>query len=245
MSINIWIALAVLVVALVVQRVYLQLSHKREIDRVWKKRLDNSRAALRGQAAERLAPMLQGFPYLPSDARFLGDPVDYVIFAGYADIRDNVGNPDDLEVVIIDIKRGRHARLNSVQQAIARAVEAKRVRFEVHRITDEGSLEVYEWRGGKLHPKKTKSVSKTRASKPARRLPRARVVPASSQGSAPAQAKARPSRSGFPWEPREVAYLERKLRQGAPYESLAATVNRTPEEIRAYFEKRRAAGEGE
>jgi len=71
--------------------------------------------------------------YLPSDAKFLGDPVDYVVFDGYTDFRDGEGDAEDIEVVLIDIKSGG-ARLTKGQQAIARAVQEGRVRFETIRI---------------------------------------------------------------------------------------------------------------
>ncbi len=44
------------------------------------------------------------FQYLPSDAKFLGDPIDYVVFDGYTDFRDGDGTAEDIEVVLIDIK---------------------------------------------------------------------------------------------------------------------------------------------
>lgn len=44
--------------------------------------VDRSRATLSGQFLEKLAPRFPGFPYDPTDLRFLGTPVDYVVFAG-------------------------------------------------------------------------------------------------------------------------------------------------------------------
>jgi predicted Holliday junction resolvase-like endonuclease len=58
--------------------------------------LDGSRAVIKGKIAEQLAPVLPNFKYLPSDARFIGDPIDYVIFNGYTDIKDNGGNENNL-----------------------------------------------------------------------------------------------------------------------------------------------------
>ncbi len=205
--------------------------YREELERVRKERLGRSRAALRGQAAERLVPWLPGFAYSPSDARFLGDPVDYILFAGYADLRDGVGKPDDLEVVILDIKQGANARLSATQKAIARAVEAGRVRFEVLRVGEDGVAQAYEWRGGRLHRKETPAPSPGRGGKPGGRVRTA--APARSPDPEPPP---RPSRSGQPWDPREEAYLLRKVRQGASYEELAAVVRRTPEEVRRHLE---------
>ena len=56
--------------------------------------------------AEQMAPLLPGFDYWPAAARFLGDPVDYVIFDGYSACKDGGSDGEDLEIVLVDIKRG-------------------------------------------------------------------------------------------------------------------------------------------
>jgi len=106
---------------------------------------DQSRAVLKGKMAEQMAPLLPGFDYLPADARFLGDPVDYVIFDGYTDLKDGGATGDELELVIIDIKRGRTG-LSTGQRQIARAVRDGRVRFEIVRILDDGTVKTQKWR---------------------------------------------------------------------------------------------------
>src|SRR5207244_3901928 len=62
-----------------------------------------SRSTLKGQIAEQMAPLLAGFPYQPADARFLGDPIDYVVFNGYTSVKDDGSDPESIEVVILDI----------------------------------------------------------------------------------------------------------------------------------------------
>ena len=111
----------------------LELEHQQSLIAAQKRSVNTSRAVLKGKMAEQLAPIMPEFQYLPSDAKFLGDPVDYVVFDGYTDFRDGEGEADDIEVVLIDIKSGG-ARLTKGQQAIARAVQEGRVRFETIRI---------------------------------------------------------------------------------------------------------------
>lgn len=111
----------------------LQLAHQEEIQRAVKKSLTTSRATIKGRVAEQFAPLLPGFEYLPSDAKFLGDPVDYVIFDGYTDWRDGNLPSAAIEVILMDIKSGQ-ARLSQGQLAIAEAVQQGRVRFETLRI---------------------------------------------------------------------------------------------------------------
>ena len=111
----------------------LELEHQQALVQAQKRSVNTSRAVLKGKMAEQLASILPEFQYLPSDAKFLGDPVDYIVFNGDTDMRDGNGHPDDIEVVLIDIKSGG-ARLTKGQQAIAQAIAAGRIRFETIRI---------------------------------------------------------------------------------------------------------------
>jgi predicted Holliday junction resolvase-like endonuclease len=115
----------------------LQLEHQQALGQAQKRSVNTSRAVLKGKMAEQFAPILPEFQYLPSDAKFLGDPVDYVVFDGYTDLRDGQGKAEDVEIVLIDIKSGG-ARLTKGQQAIAQAIQQGRIRFETIRIDFEG-----------------------------------------------------------------------------------------------------------
>jgi predicted Holliday junction resolvase-like endonuclease len=95
--------------------------------------------------AEQLAPLLPGFAYLPADARFLGDPVDYVVFNGYTAIRDEAAAVEGLEIVLLEVKQGKSA-LSPFQRAVARSVEEGRVRFEICRVSDDGAVLTESWR---------------------------------------------------------------------------------------------------
>ena len=56
----------------------------------WQKKLvslrgkiaEKQRASVKGNVAETFAPMLGDFPFKPSECKFLGDPIDYVVFEG-------------------------------------------------------------------------------------------------------------------------------------------------------------------
>lgn len=89
--------------------------------------LNRSRASLKGKITEQIAPMLNEFPYVLSDARFIGSPLDYVIFSGYSDGRE------DIEVVFVDIKTG-NAELTLTQRRIKDAVESGKVKWNTIRI---------------------------------------------------------------------------------------------------------------
>lgn len=91
--------------------------------------IKRSRAALKGRVGEQLAPILPMFEYAPSDARFIGSPVDYVIFEGHS--------KDDIkEVIFVDVKTGEFARLSPKQRDLKRLIEEGNVRWETIRLEE-------------------------------------------------------------------------------------------------------------
>jgi len=115
----------------------LGLNFQRQIKEATKRSVDQSRSTLKGQIAEQMAPVLPGFSYLPADARFLGDPIDYVIFNGRTNLANNGRDEQELEIVLLEIKHGQ-SKLTPIQRAVAKAVEEGRVRFEVAQIGEDG-----------------------------------------------------------------------------------------------------------
>ena len=90
--------------------------------------LTRSRAIIKGKVAEQIVPFLEDFRYNPADARFIGNPIDYVIFDGYSD------KSEEITVVLAEIKTGKNANLISGQRKIRDAVNEKRVKWETIRI---------------------------------------------------------------------------------------------------------------
>lgn len=43
---------------------------------------DKQRVTIKGKVAEAFAPFLGDFPFKPSECKFIGDPIDYVVFEG-------------------------------------------------------------------------------------------------------------------------------------------------------------------
>ena len=103
----------------------------------WKDRIPNlrqdavnrSRANLSGQFAEQLAPYFPDFPYSPNELRWLGKPIDYVVFKG-------LDTNDLQEIVFLEIKSGK-SQLNGHQQQIKRLVEEKKVRWGIYRVDEK------------------------------------------------------------------------------------------------------------
>lgn len=90
---------------------------------------NRSRYVLKGKIAEHMVPLLTDiFKYDPSDARFIGAPIDYLIFEGYTAVKDN-NSDEPITIILADIKTG-NAQLNRTERKIKEAVEAGRVRWE-------------------------------------------------------------------------------------------------------------------
>lgn len=92
-------------------------------ERIRQEVLEKSRAVLKGKIGEQLAPLLPMFKYEPADARFLGSPVDYVVFDGYRE-----GEPK--RVVFVDIKTGKSAELTPLQRKLKQVIEQGKVSWE-------------------------------------------------------------------------------------------------------------------
>lgn len=91
------------------------------------KSLSTQRAVIKGQLAEQLYPISQQCPYILSDMKFIGMPIDYIIFDGYTECKDGCG--EIREIIFADIKTGK-ATLSAHQRSIRDAVNAGRVRWE-------------------------------------------------------------------------------------------------------------------
>jgi predicted Holliday junction resolvase-like endonuclease len=76
-----------------------------------------------GFILERLAPVLEHFPFDKNDCRSLFDPIDYVIFEGL----QKIGKVQ--KIFFVDIKSGK-AKLKANQKAIKQMIEQKKVEFK-------------------------------------------------------------------------------------------------------------------
>lgn len=90
--------------------------------------IKKSKAVMKGGAYEHLAPFLTPGTN-PHDYRFVGDPVDFIVFVGADDI--HAGREDVLEkIVFLEIKTG-NSDLNKIQRRIRNCINAGRVEFQV------------------------------------------------------------------------------------------------------------------
>jgi len=83
-----------------------------------------SRSVLGGKFTEQLAPYLPQFRYDPTEARFIGSPIDLIVFPGLSR-----GEPE--EIVIMEIKSGRTVQLSPQERKIRQLIEDGMVRWEL------------------------------------------------------------------------------------------------------------------
>ena len=106
-------------------------------DKYWEKELPSyrkdaimkSRSVLGGQFSEQLAPYLPNFEYLPTECKFMGKPIDFIVFKGMDEKKID-------EVVFVEVKSG-NAKLNAHEKNLRETIENKRVRWVEYRIPEE------------------------------------------------------------------------------------------------------------
>lgn len=87
---------------------------------------DSSRSIIKGQVSEQLAPYLPNFPFSPSECKFLGNPIDFVVFR---DLEDK----NESSVVFVEVKSGQ-SQLNTHERNLKNAIENKNVYWYEYRV---------------------------------------------------------------------------------------------------------------
>jgi predicted Holliday junction resolvase-like endonuclease len=107
-----------------------KLRWEEEREKAIKEAIAQSRAVLGGKFVEQLAPYLPDFKYDPTEARFIGSPIDLIVFPGLAS-----GDPE--EIVIMEIKTGKTGQLTPQERKIRKLIEDGMVRWELIQKTSE------------------------------------------------------------------------------------------------------------
>jgi predicted Holliday junction resolvase-like endonuclease len=104
-----------------------------EMEQARKSAVEQSRAVLGGKFTEQMVPFFPDFRYDPTEVRFIGSPVDMIVFPG-------LSQGDPREIVILEVKSGKNQQLTPPQKKIRELIENGMVRWdEIHR---EGEEEV-------------------------------------------------------------------------------------------------------
>lgn len=100
-----------------------------KLPEIRKDAISQSRAILAGQFSEQLAPYLPDFPYKPTEVRFIGKPIDFLVFKGMDDKNIN-------EVVFVEVKSAS-SRITEVEKSLKNAIEAKKVLWREYRVPEK------------------------------------------------------------------------------------------------------------
>lgn len=84
-----------------------------------------SREVLTGQFSEQLAPYMPDFPYSPTECRFIGKPVDFIVFKGM-DLKE----PE--EIVFVEVKSGE-SQLSASERKLKDIIKEKKVSWFEYR----------------------------------------------------------------------------------------------------------------
>lgn len=86
--------------------------------------IKQSEAVIRGKVTEHLMPFFPDFKYNPKDVRFIGTPVDLVVF-------DGLSENEVRKVVFLEVKTGKTASLSTRERVVRNCVENKNVVYEI------------------------------------------------------------------------------------------------------------------
>lgn len=88
--------------------------------------IERSRSVIVGKVTEHVTPWIPAFPYNPKDARFIGSPIDMIVF-------DGCDEDDVRRIIFLEIKTNASA-LTARQRQIRDAILARRVEWRELRV---------------------------------------------------------------------------------------------------------------
>ena len=115
-----------LVIGLLLGLVYVLIWKARHTGAIRLDAIQRSQAVTIGKVSEQLLPYLPDFPFNPKDARFLGSPVDLVVF-------DGLDDGEVRRVVFIEVKTGTSG-LSGRERQVRDAIQARRVEWTELRV---------------------------------------------------------------------------------------------------------------
>ncbi len=113
-------------IGLLVAWIYFVIWKLRYTARIRGDAVQRSQAIIAGKVHEQLIPYLPAFPYNPKDVRFLGSPIDLVVFDGLAEGRVR-------RIVFLEVKTGG-SDLTSRERRVRDVVQAREVEWAELRV---------------------------------------------------------------------------------------------------------------
>lgn len=103
--------------------------HKEQIPGIRETAIKQSRAVLSGQFSEQIAPYLPDFPYKPTEARFIGKPIDFIVFKGMDEKKIE-------EVIFVEVKTGQ-SQLSPVEKSLKETIKNKKINWSEYRVPEK------------------------------------------------------------------------------------------------------------
>ena len=104
----------------------------REESRIRQDAIRRSREVIHGKVTEHLIPFFPSFPWNPSDARFLGSPIDFVIFDGLSEGMVQ-------EIILVEVKSGITRTLTARERSVQQCVKKGAISFRIIHPEDFGN----------------------------------------------------------------------------------------------------------
>lgn len=103
--------------------------HEDKIPEIRETAIKQSRAVLSGQFSEQIAPYMPDFPYKPTEARFIGKPVDFIVFKGMDEKKIE-------EVIFVEVKTGQ-SQLSKTEKTLRDAIQNKKINWYEYELRRE------------------------------------------------------------------------------------------------------------
>lgn len=90
--------------------------------------IKRSKRTILGKTWEQICPYFPEFPYYPSDMKFIGSPVDFIVF-------DGASENDIKQVVFLEVKSG-NSKLNLQQRKLKQAIDGRNVLWDQYNVAN-------------------------------------------------------------------------------------------------------------
>ncbi|MEV5242935.1 Holliday junction resolvase-like protein [Streptomyces cinnamoneus] len=121
----------------------------------------SSRSTFDGHVAENAFPYAAEHGYHPKDIVHVGGNIDFLVFDGLFEIRQGTRKPEELTIVLADVKYGSSA-LTREQSAVLAAMNDGRTRGEYWRARENNGQLIYQPRTQPARPRPEKIVIDSR-----------------------------------------------------------------------------------
>ncbi len=82
--------------------------------------INKSRAVIMGKVTEHVMPYFEDFKYNPKDARFIGTPIDFIVFDGMCD-------GEVKQIAFVEVKTGKSGQLSKTEKQVRDVVANRQV----------------------------------------------------------------------------------------------------------------------